>query len=101
MKISKEEMRSRLWAEWVNGLKIVADSLAKDSLQITNSPCTMVLGNENFIQKSVMYVQRKSYIGGSCKTMRAAQFDRLATSELRRAHGFVSKVGVRGLLWMR
>jgi len=63
MKISKEEMRSRLWAEWVNGLKIVADSLAKDSLQITNSPCTMVLGNENFIQKSVMYVQRKSYIG--------------------------------------
>lgn len=63
MEISKEEMRSRLWTEWVNGLKIVADSLAKDSLQISNSACTVVLGNENFIQKSVMYVQRKSYIG--------------------------------------
>ena len=63
MAIDKKEMQTRLWAEWTNGLKILADSLMKDQIDIINSACTMVLGNENFIQRAVMYVQRKMYIG--------------------------------------
>lgn len=63
MAIDKKEMQTRLWAEWTNGLKILADSLMKDQIEIINSACTTVLGNENFIQRAVMYVQRKMYIG--------------------------------------
>ena len=35
----------------------------KDSVDLSGSGCTIVLGNENFIQRAVMYLQRKSYIG--------------------------------------
>ena len=63
MALGKNELKSRLWVEWTNGLKILANSLAKDQVEIINSVCTTVLGNENFIQKAVMYVQRKTYIG--------------------------------------
>ena len=63
MAIDKKEMQTRLWTEWTNGLKILADSLMKDQVDIINSACTTVLGNENFIQRAVMYVQRKMYIG--------------------------------------
>ena len=63
MAIDKKELQSRLWTEWTNGLKITADSLAKDQIDIINSACTTVLGNENFIQRAVMYIQRKMYIG--------------------------------------
>ena len=63
MAIDKKELSTRLWTEWTNGLKILANSLAKDQVEIINSACTTVLGNENFIQKAVMYVQRKTYIG--------------------------------------
>ena len=63
MAVDKKEMQTRLWAEWTNGLKILADSVMKDQIDIINSACTTVLGNENFIQKAVMYVQRKTYIG--------------------------------------
>ena len=63
MPIDKKEMQTRLWTEWTNGLKILADSLMKDQIDIINSACTTVLGNENFIQRAVMHVQRKMYIG--------------------------------------
>lgn len=58
-----KDMNARLWAEWKNGMKIMMESLMKDSVDIGQSACTIVLGNENFIQRAVMYVQRKSYIG--------------------------------------
>lgn len=63
MSIDAKELNSRLWAEWKNGMKIMAESLLKDSVDISGSGCTIVLGNENFIQRAVMYLQRKSYIG--------------------------------------
>ena len=61
--INAKELNSRLWTEWKNGMKIMAESLLKDSVDISGSGCTIVLGNENFIQRAVMYLQRKSYIG--------------------------------------
>jgi len=63
MAIDIKDMKSRLWAEWVNGMKIMMESLLKDYGDIGQSACTVVLGNENFIQRAVMYIQRKSYIG--------------------------------------
>ena len=63
MSLDAKELNSRLWAEWKNGMKIMAESLMKDSVDISSSGCTIVLGNENFIQRVVMYLQRKSYIG--------------------------------------
>jgi len=63
MEIDKNEMKTRLWAEWKNGLKILGESLMNDQITIISSSCVTVLGNENFIQKAVMYVQRKTYIG--------------------------------------
>ena len=61
--IDAKELNSRLWTEWKNGMKIMAESLMKDSVDLPASLCTCVLGNENFIQRAVMYLQRKSYIG--------------------------------------
>ena len=61
--INAKELNSRLWTEWKNGMKIMMESLMKDSVDIGQSACTVVLGNENFIQRAVMYLQRKSYIG--------------------------------------
>jgi len=61
--INAKELNSRLWTEWKNGMKIMAESLLKDSVDLSGSGCTIVLGNENFIQRAVMYLQRKSYIG--------------------------------------
>ena len=63
MAIDKKDMNSRLWAEWVNGMKIMMESLLKDYGDIGQSACPVVLGNENFIQRAVIYLQRKSYIG--------------------------------------
>ena len=63
MSIDAKELNSRLWAEWKNGMKIMMESLMKDSVDISGSLCTCVLGSENFIQRAVMYIQRKSYIG--------------------------------------
>ena len=63
MRINAKELNSRLWTEWKNGMKIMAESLLKDSVDLSGSGCTIVLGNENFIQRAVMYLQRKSYIG--------------------------------------
>ena len=63
MSIDAKELNSRLWAEWKNGMKIMAESLMKDSVDLTASLCTCVLGNENFVQRAVIYIQRKSYIG--------------------------------------
>ena len=63
MAIDVKDMKSRLWAEWKNGMKIMMESLLKDYADIGQSACTVVLGNENFIQRAVMYLQRKSYIG--------------------------------------
>ena len=34
MAIDKKDLQSRLWTEWTNGLKITADSLAKDQIDI-------------------------------------------------------------------
>ena len=70
MAIGKKELQSRLWTEWTNGLKILGDSLAKDQIDIINSICTTVIGDENFVQKAVIYVQRKVWIGkfGDYKT---------------------------------
>lgn len=51
MAIDKKEMQTRLWAEWTNGLKILADSLMKDQIDIINSACTTVLGNENLFRE--------------------------------------------------
>ena len=63
MAIDKKELSTRLWAEWTNGLKITANSLAKDQIDIINSTCTCVIGDENFVQKAAIYVQRKVWIG--------------------------------------
>ena len=63
MAIDKKELSTRLWAEWTNGLKITANSLAKDQIDIINSTCTCVIGDENFVQKAAIYVQRKIWIG--------------------------------------
>ena len=63
MALDKNELKSRLWTEWTNGLKITANSLAKDQIEIINSLCTCVTGDENFVQKAVVYVQRKVWIG--------------------------------------
>ena len=63
MSIDAKELNSRLWTEWKNGMKIMAESLMKDSVDLTASLCTAVIGNENFVQRAVIYIQRKSYIG--------------------------------------
>ena len=64
MAIDKKELSTRLWTEWTNGLKITANSLATDQIEIINSACTCtLLGDENFVQKAVIYVQRKVWIG--------------------------------------
>ena len=63
MSINAKELNSRLWTEWKNGMKIMAESLMKDSVDLTTALCTIVLGNENFVQRAVIYIQRKSYIG--------------------------------------
>ena len=63
MSIDAKELNSRLWAEWKNGVKIMMESLMKDSADLPSSLCTCVLGNENFVQRAVIYIQRKSYIG--------------------------------------
>ena len=63
MSIDTKELNSRLCAECKNGMKIMVESLMKDSADLSGSGCTIVLGNENFIQRAVMYLQRKSYIG--------------------------------------
>ena len=63
MNINAKELNSRLWTEWKNGMKIMMESLMKDSVDLTASLCTTVLGNENFVQRAVIYIQRKSYIG--------------------------------------
>ena len=63
MNIQPKELNSCLWAEWKNGMKIMMESLMKDSVDLTASLCTCVLGNENFVQRAVIYIQRKSYIG--------------------------------------
>ena len=63
MSIDTKELNSRLWAEWKNGMKIMMESLMKDSADLPASLCTCVLGNENFVQRAVIYIQRKSYIG--------------------------------------
>ena len=77
MALDKKELASRLWTEWTNGLKILGDSLAKDQIEIINSTCTCVIGNENFVQKAAIYVQRKMYIGkfGDYKTRIGAYED--------------------------
>ena len=77
MALDKKELASRLWTEWTNGLKILGDSLAKDQIEIINSTCTCVIGNENFVQKATIYVQRKMYIGkfGDYKTRIGAYED--------------------------
>ena len=61
--INAKERNSRLWAEWKDGMKILMESLLKDSADLPSSLCTCVLGNENFVQRAVIYIQRKSYIG--------------------------------------
>ena len=63
MEVNKEEIKSRLWTEWVHGLKLLCESLQKDSLDIIHSACTSVIGDENFIQRSMICVQRKTWIG--------------------------------------
>ena len=64
MAIDKKELQSRLWTERTNGLKITANSLATDQIEIINSACTCpLLGDENFVQKAAIYVQRKVWIG--------------------------------------
>lgn len=64
MAIDKKELSSRLWTEWANGLKITANSLGTDQIEIINSAATCpLLGDENFVQKAVIYVQRKIWIG--------------------------------------
>jgi len=63
MSIDAKELNSRLWAEWKNGMRIMMESLMKDSADLPSSLCTCVLGNENFVQRAVIYIQRKSYIG--------------------------------------
>ena len=64
MAIDKKELQSRLWTEWTNGLKITANSLGTDQIDIINSACTCpLLGDENFVQKAAIYVQRKIWIG--------------------------------------
>lgn len=60
--IDKTELRSRLWSEWVSGLKTLGNSLVKEHFDLMTSACALVLGDENFIQRAVIFVQRKFYI---------------------------------------
>lgn len=61
--IDAKELNSRLWVEWKSGMKILMESLLRDSAGLPASLCTCVLGNENFVQRAFIYIQRKSYIG--------------------------------------
>lgn len=61
-RIDKNELRSRLWSEWVNGLKTLGNSLVKEHFDLMTSACAMVLGDENIIQRAIIFVQRKFYI---------------------------------------
>lgn len=60
--IDKTELRSRLWSERVSGLKTLGNSLVKEHFDLMTSACALVLGDENFIQRAVIFVQRKFYI---------------------------------------
>ena len=37
MSIGAKELNSRLWAEWKNGMKIMMESLMKDSVELLSS----------------------------------------------------------------
>lgn len=62
MSNEKKALAARLWSAWTNGLKILSDSLVKDQIEIIQSICTCVIGDENFLQKTVIYMLRKRYI---------------------------------------
>lgn len=61
-RIDKNELKSRLWSEWVNGLKTLGNSLVKEHFDLMTSACALVLGDENFFQRAIIFVQRKFYI---------------------------------------
>ena len=93
MAIDKKELSTRLWTEWTNGLKITANSLATDQIEIINSACTCpLLGDENFVQKAVIYVQRKVWIGKFCdyKT-RIGAYETTIMELLREANSLLSE----------
>lgn len=60
--IDKTELRSRLWSERVSGLKTLGNSLVKEHFDLMTSACALVLGDENFFQRAIIFVQRKFYI---------------------------------------
>ena len=93
MAIDKKELSTRLWTEWTNGLKITANSLATDQIEIINSACTYpLLGDENFVQKAVIYVQRKVWIGkfSDYKT-RIGAYETTIMELLREANSLLSE----------
>lgn len=63
MSIGKNELRSRLWSEWVEGLKNLRDSLRNDGGQIADLVCTSMSGDENFVQRAAINTQRNMYLG--------------------------------------
>ena len=93
MAIDRNELKSRLWTEWTNGLKITANSLGTDQIEIINSACTCpLLGDENFVQKAVIYVQRKVWIGkfSDYKT-RIGAYETTIMELLREANSLLSE----------
>lgn len=85
--MDKNEMRGKLWEEWTQGVKILGDGLAQDQLGIINAACSTVLGGETFIEKAVMFVQRKYYIS-KFKDYKAkiAAFEKEAVDTIRLAN---------------
>ena len=46
MAIDKKELQSRLWTEWTNGLKITADSLAKDQIEYKSTLSDIIIDGD-------------------------------------------------------
>ena len=70
MAIGKNELKSRLWTEWVDGLRSLQDLIGKERSELADWLCIDLCGNENFVQKAAVCAQRTTYVGklGDYKT---------------------------------
>lgn len=92
MSNEKKALASRLWNEWTNGLKILSDSLVKDQIEIVQSTCTCVIGNENFLQRAVIYMLRRKYISKFDEyKSRIAAYERTIQSLMNEVNELVEK----------
>lgn len=70
MAIGKNELTSRLWTEWVDGLRSLQDLIEKERGELADWLCLGLCGNENFVQKAAVCARRTTYVGklGDYKT---------------------------------